>query len=241
MKNIPQVNFIYWLLMIIATTTGEIVGNYISRDLELGYKVGSIILVSLFCVAIFYKILYKKVNLLYYWVLIILGNIAGTNVADLICIQLDLGTVYGSILVVLILFFVLIGIHFLSKSKNPFTEMKVEFLYWLAILFSSTFGTTSGDFLSNDTPLGAAGGTILLVMPFFVFVGLLLLKKISKEVFYWITIILIHPIGATFGNYISKPQGLDLGNVYTSIFLVGLFSIIYFITNQDKEIVQVHF
>ncbi|MFT7251468.1 MAG: putative membrane-anchored protein [Flavobacterium sp.] len=235
MKNIPQVNFIYWLLMIIATTTGEIVGNYISRDLELGYKVGSVILVSLFIISIIYEIKNKKNNLLFYWFLIILGNIAGTNVADLICIQLELGTIYGSLLVISTLFLVLIGIHFLSKSKNPFTEMKVEFLYWLAILTSSTFGTTSGDFLSNDTPLGAAGGTILLVLLLLFFVVLLFLKKISKEVFYWITIILIHPIGATFGNYISKPQGLDLGNVYTSIFLVTLFSITYFANKQSHE------
>jgi uncharacterized membrane-anchored protein len=235
MKNIPQVNFIYWLLMIIATTTGEIVGNYISRDLELGYKVGSVILVSLFIISIIYEIKNKKNNLLFYWFLIILGNIAGTNVADLICIQLELGTIYGSLLVISTLFLVLIGIHFLSKSKNPFTEMKVEFLYWLAILTSSTFGTTSGDFLSNDTPLGAAGGTILLVLLLLFFVVLLFLKKISKEVFYWITIILIHPIGATFGNYISKPQGLDFGNVYTSIFLVTLFSITYFANKQSHE------
>lgn len=234
MKNIPQVNFIYWLLMIIATTTGEIVGNYISRDLELGYKVGSVILVSMFIVSIIYEIKNKKNNLLFYWFLIILGNIAGTNVADLICIQLDLGTIYGSLLVIATLVIILTGIYYLGKSKNKSDENKTEFLYWLAILTSSTFGTTSGDFLSNDTPLGAAGGTILLVILLLIFVGLLLLKKISKEVFYWITIILIHPIGATFGNYISKPQGLDLGNVYTSIFLVTLFSIIFFTNKQSN-------
>lgn len=235
MKNIPRVNFIYWLLMIIATTTGEIVGNYISRDLKLGYKLGSIILVFLFITAIFYQIFYKKSNPLYYWFLIILGNIAGTNVADLICIQLDLGTIYGSLLVVSTLFLILIGIHFLSKSKKPFTEIKVEFLYWLAILTSSTFGTTSGDFLSNDTPLGAAGGTLFLVILLLIFVGLLFLKQISKEVFYWITIVLIHPIGATLGNYISKPQGLDLGNVYTSIFLILLFLTTYFLNKKNNE------
>ncbi len=232
MKNLPKVNFIYWLLMIIATTTGEIVGNYISRDLELGYKVGSVILVSLFMMSIIYEIKTSKNNLLFYWFLIILGNIAGTNVADLICIQLDLGTIYGSLLVIATLITILIGIYYLGKSKN--NEDKTTFLYWLAILTSSTFGTTSGDFLSNDTPLGADGGTILLVILLLFFVGLLLLKKISKQVFYWITIILIHPIGATFGNYISKPQGLDLGNVYTSIFLVGLFSIIFFANKSDK-------
>ena len=235
MKNIPQVNFIYWLLMIIATTTGEIVGNYISRDLNLGYKVGSVILVSLFIISIIYEIKNNKNSLLFYWFLIILGNIAGTNVADLICIQLDLGTIYGSLLVIATLTIILIAIFYLKKNEVKNSENKTEFLYWFAILSSSTFGTTSGDFLSNDTPLGADGGTVLLIILLLIFVGLLFLKKISKEVFYWITIILIHPIGATFGNYISKPQGLDLGNVYTSISLIISFLIIYFTNKQINE------
>lgn len=235
MKNIPHVNFIYWLLMIIATTTGEIVGNYISRDLQLGYKVGSVILVTLFCIAIFYKIFFIKMNIPYYWLLIILGNIAGTNVADLICIQLNLGTIYGSLLVVTTLLLLLIGIHFVSKKKESNTEKTVDFMYWLAILTSSTFGTTSGDFLSNDTSLGAAGGTLFLAVLVLIFTGLLLAKKIAKETFYWITIVLIHPIGATLGNYISKPQGLNLGNVYTSLFLIGLFFLIYYNKNTQHE------
>ncbi len=236
MKNIPKVNSVYWLLMIIATTTGEIVGNYISRDLSLGYKVGSIILVSLFVFFIFCDIKYQKTfSPLFYWFLIILGNIAGTNVADLICIQFDLGTVYGSLVVIATLIILLAGIYYLEKNESQNSIDKKEFLYWLAILTSSTFGTTSGDFLSNDTPLRAAGGTILLVILLIIFIVLLSLKKISKEVFYWITIILIHPIGATFGNYISKPEGLDLGNVYTSIFLIVLFLITYFSKNYYNE------
>ena len=90
--------------MIIATTTGEIVGNYISRDLGLGYKIGSILLVTTFVSAILYSILTKKFNQLFYWFLIILGNIGGTNIADLICIDLNLGTIYGSLLVIFAFF-----------------------------------------------------------------------------------------------------------------------------------------
>lgn len=115
------------------------------------------------------------------------------------------------------------------------SEMKIEFLYWFAILTSSTFGTTSGDFLSNDTPLGADGGTILLIALLIVSILLLRYKQISKDLFYWLAIIIIHPIGATFGNYISKPAGLNFGNVFTSIFLIILFSIVYNINQKPKN------
>ena len=167
--------------MIIATTTGEIVGNYISRDLGLGYKIGSILLVTTFVSAILYSILTKKFNQLFYWFLIILGNIGGTNIADLICIDLNLGTIYGSLLVIFVFFMILLAIKIISKKQSVITDMKIEFLYWFAILTSSTFGTTSGDFLSNDTPLGADGGTILLIALLIVSILLLRFKQISKS------------------------------------------------------------
>lgn len=234
MKHIPKINFIYWVLMIIATTTGEIVGNYISRDLGLGYKIGSILLVSTFVCAISYSIFTKKFNQLFYWLLIIIGNIGGTNIADLICIDLNLGTIYGSLLVISAFLLILLAIKIISRKPSVIAEIKIEFLYWFAILTSSTFGTTSGDFLSNDTPLGADGGTILLIFLLIISILLLRYNRISKDLFYWLAIIIIHPIGATFGNYISKPAGLNFGNVYTSIFLITLFFIVYQI-NQKKE------
>ncbi len=234
MKHIPKINFIYWVLMIIATTTGEIVGNYISRDLGLGYKIGSILLISLFIIAILYSISIKKLNPLFYWILIIIGNIAGTNSADLICIDFNLGTIYGSLLVISLFLVILYAIKIISHKPSLITEMKVAFLYWFAILSSSTFGTTSGDFLSNDTPLGADGGTILLLFLLLTSILLSRFNYISKDLFYWLAIIIIHPIGATFGNYISKPAGLNLGNVYTSIFLIILFLIVYQVNLKQK-------
>jgi len=235
MKHLPKINFVYWVQMITATTIGEIVGNYISRDLGLGYKIGSIMLVSVFVLAILYSIFTKKINPLFYWLLIILGNIGGTNIADLICIDLHLGTILGSFLVISVFLLVLLAIKIISKKPSVITEMKIEFLYWFAILTSSTFGTTSGDFLSNDTPLGAAGGTILLIALLIVSILLLRCKQISKDLFYWLAIIIIHPIGATFGNYISKPAGLNFGNVYTSIVLIILFSIVYTINQKPTN------
>lgn len=234
MKNLPEINFKYWLLMIIATTTGEIVGNYISRDLELGYKVGSIILVTVFCFAILISVLSKKISSLFYWLLIILGNIGGTNIADLICIDLNLGTIWGSLLVISVFLLILLAIKVISKNNDKKTTIKIEFLYWFAILTSSTFGTTSGDFLSNDTPLGADGGSILLSFLLITIILLQNFKLLSKELFYWLAIIIIHPIGATFGNYISKPAGLNFGNVRTSIFLISTFILIKSINNKKQ-------
>lgn len=230
MKNVPKVNLIYWVLMIIATTTGEIVGNLISRDMGLGYQTGAIILVSIYLFLTVIYVTKSNTNDLFYWLLIVIGNIGGTNIADLICIDMNLGTIYGSLIVIVTLLLLI----FLIKMQRDKHERIKHFLYWLAIITSSTFGTTSGDLLTNDTPLGAAGGTIFLFIILAIVTYLFTRKIISETAFYWSAIVIIHPIGATFGNYISKPIGLDFGNVWTSVVLVLTFVVVY-VVNLNRN------
>ena len=237
MIQLPKINVKYWVLMVLATTIGEIVGNLISRNLGLGYSTGSIILISSYIMALTAVVLMSKQSHLVYWFLIILGNIAGTNCADFITIEpLKLGTIYGSILVMGVLTTILVVWKLTSpKSSIDNGLTKTTFyLYWFAILTSSTFGTTSGDFLSNDTSLGAGGGTILLIGILAIIALLTTYTKISKEICYWLALVVIHPIGATIGNYISKPAGLNFGNIWTSVVLVILFVIIFYLRKNES-------
>ena len=72
----------YWLLMIVATTFGEIFGNLISRDLGLGYELGSTLLISLFVALLSLAVAFRSQNEKLYWALILAGNVAGTDVDD---------------------------------------------------------------------------------------------------------------------------------------------------------------
>jgi uncharacterized membrane-anchored protein len=237
--QLPKIDLKYWILMVLATTIGEIVGNLISRNLGLGYSIGSIILISSYIIALTAVVLTNRQNHLIYWLLIILGNIAGTNCADFITIEpLKLGTIYGSLLVMGLLIAILIFWKIVSPKSNIENGLtKTTFyLYWFAILTSSTFGTTSGDFLSNDTSLGAGGGTILLIGILAMIALLTIYTKVSKEICYWSALVVIHPIGATIGNYISKPAGLNFGNIWTSLVLITLFVLIFVSNKYNSKI-----
>lgn len=241
--KIPVIGFVYWTLMILATTIGEIAGNLISRNLGLGYSTGSILLISSYVLSILVIVFSGKESAAVYWILIVLGNIAGTNCADFITIEpLKLGTIWGSLLVMGILALILIVWKVIAPRSTIESGLNrtTFFLYWFAILVSSTFGTTSGDFLSNDTSLGAGGGTILLIILLIIIALLNFYSNISKELLYWIALVVMHPIGATIGNYISKPAGLDLGNIWTSVVLILLFLSIFMLQAKSgvKKILQ---
>jgi uncharacterized membrane-anchored protein len=128
--------------------------------------------------------------------------------------------VLGSLALVL-----LVRYGFSKKSKGEGTAVTV--LYWLAILLSSTFGTTSGDPITNDTPLGAFGGSVFLLITLALVFAAYSFKKIKAQAAYWSALVLMRPVGATIGNYVSKPIGLNLDNVYTNIVMIALFAVIY--------------
>jgi uncharacterized membrane-anchored protein len=239
MKHLPKLDLNYWILMVLCTTMGELIGNLISRNFELGYTQGAILEICVFFAAIFLFLLCNLRGDIFYWVLILLGNIGGTNLADWVTLEplandtkwgifkpLQLGTEWGSLAVLGALAFILL-LRFLIVQKKGKNSLFVTVFYWLAILLSSTFGTTSGDFITNDTPFGALGGSLLLLTLIAILYCAYKFKRLNGFTVYWLALILIHPVGATIGNYISKPIGLNLGNIYTNIVLIVAFAIVY--------------
>jgi uncharacterized membrane-anchored protein len=237
MKHLPKINLFYWALIISANTLGETAGDLISQTFNLGYGGGTIALIVLFVIALLLTIYSKNQKPLLYWTVITLSSTAGTTISDFISrsyfhLQLGFsenqGYTYGTILLAIAL--ILIFGIWKNSSKNNSLEnglnQRTEFLYWIAILTSSTLGTALGDLLAHNTPLGFDGGTLLLLVLLAVVVGLVYVTKISREILYWSAIILTHPIGATIGDYMTKPEGMNLGNIKASLALVVVFVVV---------------
>lgn len=244
MKNVPKLNVSYWLIMLLCTTMGELIGNLLSRNFQLGYTQGALLDICIFSMTILVFMSFKLKNEICYWVLILMGNIGGTNLADWVTLEpldndkkwgflkpLELGTKLGSLAVLGSLTIVLLVRYGFSKKGNG-EGTAISVLYWLAILLSSTFGTTSGDLITNDTPLGAFGGSIFLLVTLAFVYAAYTLKKIKMPAAYWSALVLMHPVGATIGNYVSKPIGLNLGNVYTNVVMAVLFALIYAVDSR---------
>jgi uncharacterized membrane-anchored protein len=237
MKHLPKINSFYWTLIISANTMGETAGDLISQTFNLGYGGGTIVLITLFLIALTVSIYSKNQKTLLYWIVITLASTAGTTISDFISrsffhLQLGFtenqGYTFGTLLLIvaLILTFGIWKYHSKVNTIKNGLSKRTEFLYWIAILTSSTLGTVFGDLLAHNTPLGFKGGTLLLLVLLSIVVGLAYFTKISKELLYWLAIILTHPIGATMGDYLTKPEGMNLGNINASLTLVAVFEVV---------------
>jgi len=264
-KTLPKINAIYWALVISSTTLGETAGDFISQTLGLGYGGGTIALLSFFVVAAVAEIFSKQPRRWLYWLTLTLASIGGTTLADFLARTLGLGypTSFALVIVTVVVTLGAWKACTHSLDLKSALDARGESLYWLTILSSSTLGTVLGDLLSKDT-LDLDGGaltdtafgqfmaehtirlagigvgdaaTTMILLGLLVVVTLVALKtRISRITCYWAGIIVTHPLGAALGDFMTKPDGLNLGNTLaTEILLAVLAAVCVFAVLHNKK------
>ncbi len=238
MKKIPQITISFWIMKICATTLGETAGDLFSMTMHLGYAVSALLLIGLFIIALVSQLFSKKYHPFLYWTVILATSTAGTTISDYMDRTLELGYARGSLLLcaILIAIFALWRFSTASLSVNNITTFKVEFLYWIAILFSNTLGTAVGDFLADSSHLGFGGGALLIAS----LLGLVILatffSNISKTFLFWIAFVLTRPFGATMGDLLTKTKeqgGLGFGTVGSSFILASILVMCILFTSRS--------
>lgn len=211
-------------MKIAATTLGETGGDLLAQTMKVGYLASSAILIGLFLVSLVTQLRARRFHPLLYWTVILSTSTAGTTMSDFMNRTAGLGYFRGALVLIssLILVFVVWKV-----SGHPFDVTRVgglggESLYWTAILFSNTLGTSLGDFLADDTYLGFGGGASLISGLLLVVIIAKYASSISTTLLFWIAFVLTRPLGATTGDFFSKPTakgGLGYGTVGASLIL----------------------
>ncbi len=114
-----------------------------------------------------------------------------------------------------------INVEYVSKSS-------VEIFYWVAFLIANTLGTAAGDFMADNLGFGFQHSAILISGVLIVIALLHYFTKVSETLLFWLAFVLTRPLGATFGDFLTKPiakGGINFGTVGSSI----VFSMILFI------------
>ena len=237
---------LYWVTILSACTMGETAGDYLSFGLELGYGWAAVVLSAVLLVVLIIEARAETRSEYRYWATVIIMSTTGTAFADFITRTLELGYAWGSALLITV--FVLIYLaERLYKSgrraaagaegRNVFDTAdedikttglpKTDAFYWVSILVASTFGTTMGDFTSDVLGLGFGGGALLLAALLIAVLTVDYRTKVAAAALYWAALVVASTIGATTGDFLTKPDALDLGYGWGSLILIAFLTAIF--------------
>lgn len=241
MTKLPEITAYFWIMKICATTLGETGGDMLSMTLHVGYATSSLILIVLFLIALISQLAAKQFHPFLYWAVILTTSTAGTTMSDYMDRTLGLGYAKGSLILVTILIaiFAVWRMSSESLSVQNIKTVRVELIYWIAILFSNTLGTAVGDFLADSSGLGFGGGALLIAGILGIILASTYFSRLPKTLLFWLAFVLTRPFGATMGDVFTKSHdrgGLGFGTIGTSMILTGiLFGFILFIGRKKRS------
>ncbi|MEP7051897.1 MAG: hypothetical protein ABJB12_16145 [Pseudomonadota bacterium] len=174
-----------------------------------------------------------------FWVIKVAATTLGETAGDAVTMTLNLGYLLGTLIFSVILL-AAVSAQIIAKSFHPF-------LYWAAIIATTTVGTTLADFVDRSLGIGYWGGAALL---FALVLGSLgawyracgsvsvdTVASAKVEVFYWTTIVFSQTLGTALGDWLADDTGLGYGGG-ALVFATGLLLIVaaYFLTRVSRTL-----
>lgn len=149
-----------------------------------------------------------KVTLLF-WVMKIAATTLGETGGDAVSMSLHLGYLVSTGIFAAV-FAAAVAAQIAAKGFNPY-------LYWTAIIATTTVGTTLADFADRSLGIGYAGGagllSALLLLTFFAWhrsMGSISVETVATpkaEAFYWTAIMFSQTLGTALGDWMADDAG----------------------------------
>ena len=234
--KLPEITVFFWAMKILATTLGETGGDLLAQTLKVGYVASSVIFVAALFVSVAAQIRAKCFHPALYWAVIVFTCTAGTTMSDFLNRGFGGATpdsplyARGALILVACLIAVFVVWSRTGQTFNVehITTPRGELLYWTAILFSNTLGTSFGDFLADSSGLGFGGSALVILAIMAAIVAIHYRTRVSKTLLFWLAFVLTRPLGATVGDFFTKPVakgGLNLGTFGSSVVLISILAL----------------
>jgi uncharacterized membrane-anchored protein len=233
-SKVPEVTLGFWIIKIAATTLGETGGDWVTMSLNLGYVVGCLIFAVIFIALVAAQIKADRFRPYLYWATIVGTTTLGTTLADFADRSVGIGYP-GGVAMVTTLLLLSLGAWYRSEgtvSVQSITRPRVEWFYWVTILFSQTLGTALGDWMAGTDRgglgLGYEAGALIFGAGLLLVVALYFWTRVSRTLLFWAAFVLTRPLGATLGDFLDKPVsegGLHLSRLYASLALLAFMAV----------------
>ncbi|MFJ7244375.1 hypothetical protein ACIQWA_06960 [Kitasatospora sp. NPDC098652] len=233
LRKLPQVTLLFWVLKTVAVTLGETSGDLLGITFGLGYVTTALLFLAFLAAVAVTQVRAGRFHPALYWAVILGTSMVGTEISDFLnrgfghgSAPDGIGYAWGAAILTCVLggVFVVWWRTGQSLDVENLTSRRGEILYWIAILVSNTLGTSSGDWLSDDTGLGFRNAFFLIAAVMLLIVAAYLFTSANRTVLFWLAFILTRPLGAAGGDSLTKPVaegGLGWGTSWGSVVLLG--------------------
>ena len=237
--KVPEVTALFWVVKISTTAAGEAISDmFVSNK-----KLGVVVEVSMFCVALFLQFAARRYSAIPYWFLALAIATAGTGVAD--TMHLVFGMPYGVTslfwLLVLAAVFSLWNRSEHTLDIHSITTNRREKYYWSVVFATFALGTAVGDFVASTLGLGYISSALLFCAVILIPWGGWKFLKWNSIFSFWFAYVITRPIGASFADYFSKGHavsGANFGDWQTALVMTSIVVILVAYTASARYDIQ---
>jgi uncharacterized membrane-anchored protein len=174
---------------------------------------------------------------LIFWIIKIAATTLGETGGDSVTMTLNWGYLAGTA-IFLSLLVVLVAAQIAAARFRPF-------LYWTAIVASTTFGTTMADFADRSLGIGYSGGSALLFACLMIVLvlwyrteGTIAVNTVSTpkiEAFYWAAITFSQTLGTALGDWLADTGGVGYeGGALVFAAAIAIVVALYYWTSLSR-------
>lgn len=174
-----------------------------------------------------------------FWIVKIAATTLGETGGDAVTMTMGLGYLAGTAIFAAILL-VVVSTQISAKRFHPF-------LYWAAIVATTTAGTTLADYLDRSLGIGYVGGSSILFVSVLTVLGLWhwtlgsvsvdTVRTTKVEMFYWATIMFSQTLGTALGDWMADTTGLGYeGGALVFAAGLALVALAWYFTSASRTL-----
>ncbi|MGW3174197.1 COG4705 family protein [Streptomyces sp. NPDC001153] len=240
-NKVPGVTVHFWIIKVLCTTVGETAADLLNEKAGLGLTGVSVLMSALLAVVLLVQFRSSAYRPGVYWPAVALISVVGTLIGDHLTDTMGVppetsGTVFALVLAVV---FVLWWRRERTLSLHHVDTAGRESFYWLAVLFTFALGTAAGDLVSERIDVGYWLSAVLFAAAIAAVAIAHFALDLDAVWSFWIAYVLTRPLGASIGDYLSRPTGdggLALGTVVTgALFLAVILALVVHLSVTRRD------
>lgn len=234
-RKVPEITIFFWIVKILTTGMGETTSDYLVRAINpyVAVTLGGVC----FAAALALQLAARRYVAWVYWLAVVMVAIFGTMFADVMHVgfgvfHIGLSTAYvistGIFGVALTL--IILGWYTSEKtlSIHTITTRRRELFYWATVVTTFALGTAVGDMTATTLRLGYFASGLLFAALFILPALGYWLLGLNDVLAFWAAYIVTRPLGASFADWLGRPQqygGVGIGTGLISLILAAIIVI----------------